>query len=103
MVSDVTIGILHSVPNHNIFYTVYITGNLPTTLGNLGLVTKLWASSCKIDGSIPDEFSGMTSLITLQIYGNMLTGMVVSKIASNGTCSFDSLILCTLCSWFSPC
>ncbi|KAK2992829.1 hypothetical protein RJ640_001177, partial [Escallonia rubra] len=58
-----------------------IAGTLPVSIGNLSAsLQRFYAYRCRIRGTIPNEISNLSGLITLSLYGNDLSGIIPNTI-----------------------
>ena len=58
-----------------------LTGNIPSEIGDLVNLKKLYLDRNRLSGTIPDELYSLTNLEHLYLYGNELTGQISSEIS----------------------
>ena len=63
------------------FVTNHISGEIPSSLGKLSKLQKLWLSDNCFTGTIPESFDQLTKLIETSYHANDLTGNL------NGFCN----------------
>ena len=59
-----------------------LTGSIPTELGNLGSLERLYLSYNQLTGSIPSELGNLGSLTFLSLTNNQLTGSIPSELGN---------------------
>lgn len=59
-----------------------LTGNIPTSLGNLTALTNLQLSGNQLSGSIPSSIGNLVNLTVLRLDNNVLTGTVPSSVGN---------------------
>ena len=59
-----------------------LTGTIPTELGNLTALLRLFLNSNSLSGSIPTELGNLTNLTVLYLYNNQLTGTIPTELGN---------------------
>jgi hypothetical protein len=62
-----------------------LSGNIPSEIGNMGMLNKLYLHHNQFDGNIPTELFGLTELVHLYLNNNGLTGELGSNIYNLNT------------------
>jgi hypothetical protein len=60
-----------------------LVGTIPTELGNLPAMQKMWFYGNELNGEIPAELGNLIFMSTLEVEGNNLTGAMPSEICDN--------------------
>ena len=59
-----------------------LTGTIPTGLGNLAGLERLWLTNNQLTGAIPSELGNLASLRALRLEDNQLTGTISSELGN---------------------
>lgn len=66
-------------------------GQIPSVLGNLSSLTKLWLARNELSGELPGDLGRLTRLQTIQLSENQLTGTIPASIFNLSSLVFLSL------------
>ncbi len=59
-----------------------LRGRIPTSIGGLTQVIRLWMYSNQLEGPIPSTIGNITQLLTLQLHQNHLSGTIPSSLGT---------------------
>jgi Leucine-rich repeat (LRR) protein len=71
---------LTTLTNLEIFYSRDLIGKIPSEIGSLSLLVRLFLDNNQLTGSIPSEIGSLSQLGTLSLDNNQLTGSIPSSI-----------------------
>ena len=82
-------GVDYSIENTTVLnlYNQGLTGSIPSEIGNLTNLKKLYLSYNDLTGSIPPEIGNLTNLTSLHLESNQLTGIIPDEICNQGDSS----------------